>query len=132
MGGHTVDPTYDDICTGTTGHAEVVEVLYNTKELSTRMLLEAFFKMHNPTTLNRQGYDIGTQYRSAIFYINEIQKNIAEEIMSSIKDQYDVPIVTELKKASQFYKEENYHQNFYNSNPTHPYCQYVILPKLKY
>ena len=132
MGGHTENPTYNDVCNGNTGHAEVIELEYDADELSFDELLLIFFKTHNPTTLNRQGGDVGTQYRSAIFYHNDEQKEKAEAMIKTLTDEnvYDRPIVTEVTPASKFYKAENYHQDYFNNNPGNPYCAAVIQPKL--
>ena len=132
MGGHTKNPTYKEICNGDTGHAEVIELEYDADELSFDELLLIFFKTHNPTTLNRQGNDVGTQYRSAIFYHNDEQKQQAEAMIKRLTDEkvFDRPIVTEVTAASEFYKAENYHQNYFTNNPHNPYCAAVIQPKL--
>jgi peptide-methionine (S)-S-oxide reductase len=132
MGGQTKNPTYKDICTGRTGHAEVTEVEYDADVASLDELLLIFFRTHNPTTLNRQGNDVGTQYRSAIFYHNDEQKQAAETMIKRLTDEqiFDSPIVTEVTPASEFYKAEDYHQNYYNDNPYQPYCSFVIQPKL--
>ena len=132
MGGRTENPTYKDVCTGTTGHAEVIQLEYDADILPLDELLLIFFKTHNPTTLNRQGGDVGTQYRSAIFYTNEEQKQKAEALIKILTDEkvFDAPIVTEVTPASVFYKAEDYHQNYFNNNPGNPYCAAVIQPKL--
>jgi peptide-methionine (S)-S-oxide reductase len=132
MGGHTDNPTYKDICTGTTGHAEVTEVDYDADLISFDELLLIFFRTHNPTTLNRQGNDVGTQYRSAIFYHTDEQRSQAEAMIKRLTADkvFDDPIVTEITPASKFYKAENYHQNYFNDNPRQPYCSFVIQPKL--
>lgn len=132
MGGHTKNPTYKEVCTGQTGHAEVIQLEYDADELSFDELLLIFFKTHNPTTLNRQGGDVGTQYRSAIFYHNEQQKEQAEAMIKRLTDEkvFDQPIVTEVTPASEFYKAEDYHQNYFENNPGNPYCSAVIQPKL--
>ena len=132
MGGHVKDPTYKQITTGKTGHAEIVRVKFDSKELSFEQLLEVFWKLHDPTTLNRQGADVGTQYRSAIFYHSEEQKKTAQASKKK-KDksgEFDDPIVTEITKASTFYEAEDYHQDFFEQNKTYPYCRAVIWPKL--
>lgn len=132
MGGHVKDPTYEDICTGSSGHAEVVQVVYDPKKLSSEKVISWFWDLHDPTTLNRQGNDSGTQYRSAIFYHSDAQKVIAEASKAEAKENVKDPIVTEITKASQFYPAENYHQNYYNENKSkNPYCRFVIEPKLK-
>ena len=132
MGGQTKNPTYKDICTGTTGHAEIVRVKFNSKELSFDKLLEVFWELHDPTTLNRQGADEGTQYRSAIFYHNEEQKKVAENSRAkkNKSGKFDSPIVTEITKISKFYPAEDYHQDFFDNNKTFGYCRAVIWPKL--
>jgi peptide-methionine (S)-S-oxide reductase len=132
MGGHTHNPTYKDVCTGRTGHAEVIDLEYDADELSFDELLLIFFKTHDPTTLNRQGNDIGTQYRSAIFYYNDEQKQQSEAMIKRLTDEkvYDRPIVTEVTPASEFYKAEDYHQEYFANNPHNGYCAAVIQPKL--
>lgn len=132
MGGHVKNPTYKDVCTGRTGHAEVVQIEYDADVVSLEEVLLVFFKTHDPTTLNRQGNDVGTQYRSAIFYTTDEQKEIAEALIKRLTDEqvFDNPIVTEVTPASEFYKAEDYHQNYFNDNPYNPYCAVVIQPKL--
>jgi peptide-methionine (S)-S-oxide reductase len=132
MGGHTKNPTYKEVCSGNTGHAEVIQLEYDADELSFDELLLVFFKTHNPTTLNRQGNDVGTQYRSAIFYENDEQKQQAQAMIKTLTDEkvFDKPIVTEVTPATEFYKAEDYHQNYFNNNPGNPYCSAVIQPKL--
>ncbi len=132
MGGHTDNPTYKEVCTGTTGHAEVLDVEFDADVISFDELLLIFFRTHNPTTLNRQGNDVGTQYRSAIFYYNDEQKQASEEMIKKLTDEhiYDDPIVTEITPASKFYKAEDYHQNYFEGNASQPYCAFVIQPKL--
>ncbi len=132
IGGHTETPAYKDICTGTTGHAEVTEVDYDADIISFDELLFIFFRTHDPTTLNRQGNDEGTQYRSAIFYHTDEQKSQAEAMIKRLTTEkiFDRPIVTEITPASKFYPAENYHQNYFNNNPRQPYCSFVIQPKL--
>jgi len=132
MGGQTKDPTYKEVCTGKTGHAEVIDLEYDADELSFEELLLIFFKTHNPTTLNRQGNDIGTQYRSAIFYYTAEQKEKAEAMIKKLTDEkvFDRPIVTEITPAGEFYKAEDYHQHYFSNNPGNPYCAAVIQPKL--
>jgi len=131
-GGQVQNPTYKDVCTGNTGHAEVIEVTYNPQEISYEELLEVFWKLHDPTTLNRQGADVGTQYRSVIFYHNAKQKETAEKYKADLnaKKVFPNPIVTEISPAGKFYAAENYHQDYYNLHGTEPYCQYVIKPKM--
>jgi len=132
-GGTVKNPTYEEVCTGTTGHAEVTRIEYNPEELSFEFLLSVFFKVHDPTTLNRQGADKGTQYRSVIFYTTDEQKEIAERIIKQLNEEkaYPNPIVTEVTKFEKFYKAEDYHQNYYKNNPSQGYCQYVIQPKIE-
>ncbi len=131
-GGSVPNPTYKQVCTGTTGHAEVVQITYDPDEVSFRDLLGVFFTIHDPTTLNRQGADVGTQYRSAIFYHNEEQKRIAEEVIAELEAAgvWNDPIVTEVTPASTFYPAEDYHQNYYKNNPYQGYCQFVVAPKV--
>lgn len=132
MGGHTDNPTYGDICNGDTGHAEVVRVNYDPDEVSFRELLEVFFTLHDPTQLNRQGNDVGTQYRSAIFWHTPEQKAEAEAVIAELTaaGQFGAPIVTELSEATTFYPAEGYHQGYFEQNPNQPYCQYVVAPKV--
>jgi len=132
MGGHTPNPTYKQICTGTTGYAEVIQVQYDPATISTRQILDVFFTIHDPTTLNRQGADVGTQYRSAIFYHTDEQKRIAEETIMELTTTklWANPIVTEITPADTFYPAEDYHQNYYVNNPYAGYCQIVIAPKV--
>jgi methionine-S-sulfoxide reductase len=131
-GGDVPDPSYRAVCTGTTGHAEVAQITYDPNEISFREILEVFFSIHDPTTLNRQGADVGTQYRSAIFYHDENQKKIAEEVVASIDAEsvWGRPIVTEISPLDNFYAAEDYHQEYYRNNPGQPYCQMVIRPKI--
>jgi peptide-methionine (S)-S-oxide reductase len=132
MGGKTKNPTYEQICTGATGHAEVIEVEYDADVLNLDELLLVFFKTHDPTTLNRQGNDVGTQYRSVIFYHTQEQKEKAEAMIKRLTDEhvFDQPIVTEISPVSEFYKAEDYHQNYFMDNSMKPYCAFVIQPKL--
>lgn len=132
-GGEVKDPTYKQVCMGDTGHAEVIQVVYDPTVASTKQVIELFFEQHDPTTLNRQGADVGTQYRSAIFYHTEEQKKVAEEVKKALdaSGKYKSPIVTEITKFDLFYPAEDYHQNFYNSNTDYGYCRAVITPKLK-
>ncbi|EIA08078.1 peptide-methionine (S)-S-oxide reductase MsrA [Flavobacterium frigoris] len=132
IGGKTIDPTYKEICGGETGHAEAIQITYDSNEISFGELLEVFFATHDPTTLNRQGNDVGTQYRSEIFYHNEMQKEISEEYISlmSRENTFGQPIVTQVSAISIFYKAEEYHNNYYNENKTQGYCSYVITPKI--
>ncbi len=131
-GGKTENPTYKEVCTGQTGHAEVIEIVFDPSVISFEELLEAFWSSHDPTTLNRQGNDIGTQYRSVIFYHNENQRKIAEDFKADLnaKKVFPSPIVTEISPAVKFYKAEDYHQEYLDLNGTDPYCTYVIKPKL--
>lgn len=133
MGGTLKNPTYKDVCTGQTGHAEVCQITYNPNIISFEELLEVFWKTHDPTTLNRQGGDIGTQYRSAVFYHDATQKQIAENIKNDLSQSgaYDAPIVTTFEPASVFYKAEDYHQDYFNLNGHNPYCQMVVKPKVE-
>jgi peptide-methionine (S)-S-oxide reductase len=132
MGGTTKNPTYEDICTGTTGHAEVVQVTFDPKKISCEKVLAWFWDLHDPTQLNRQGNDVGTQYRSAIFYEGDEQKKIAEASKKAAQANFDKPIVTEITKAVTFYPAEKYHQEFYFQNKSkNGYCKYIIEPKLK-
>jgi peptide-methionine (S)-S-oxide reductase len=133
-GGHVKNPAYREVCNGTTGHAEVVQITYNPAVVSLEEILKVFFTVHDPTTLNRQGNDVGTQYRSAIFYRTEEQKRIAEEVKGGLDKSgaFDAPIVTEITAFDKFYKAEDYHQNYYNENKnSNPYCQFVIVPKVE-
>ncbi|MBP6236302.1 MAG: peptide-methionine (S)-S-oxide reductase MsrA [Saprospiraceae bacterium] len=131
MGGHIKNPSYREVCTGSTGHAEVIKVIFDPLVIPFNTLLDVFWTSHDPTTLNRQGADKGTQYRSAIFYTTESQKNDAEKSKSHVATQYwNDPIVTELKPAEVFYLAEDYHQHFYDNNPEQSYCAIVIPPKI--
>ncbi|MBL0048556.1 MAG: peptide-methionine (S)-S-oxide reductase MsrA [Bacteroidetes bacterium] len=131
-GGHVKNPAYREVCEGTTGHAEVCQIVYNPKEISYAELLEVFWQTHDPTQLNRQGNDEGTQYRSAIFYHSEAQKEEAEKYKRELNASgaWSKPIVTEIAPFTVFYKANEYHQNYYNQNGDAPYCQYVIQPKV--
>lgn len=133
MGGKKQDPTYKEVCTGMTGHAEVCRIIYDPRILTFKDLLEVFWQTHDPTTLNRQGNDVGTQYRSAIFYYSEEQKNEAEFYKSELEKSgaFSDPIVTTLEKIDRFYPAEDYHQNYYNQNGDQPYCAFVIKPKVE-
>jgi peptide-methionine (S)-S-oxide reductase len=133
IGGKTLNPTYKDICSGETGHAEAIQITFDPKKVAYEDLLEVFFGTHDPTTLNRQGADVGTQYRSEIFYHSEVQKDKAENYISLIGREklYDKEIVTKVSKATVFYPAEEYHQNYYNQNAEQGYCQMVIAPKLE-
>lgn len=132
-GGQVKNPTYREVCTGATGHAEVIQITFDTTKISFEEILKVFFTMHDPTTLNQQGNDIGTQYRSAIFYQNEAQKKVSEEIIAALNQAkaYPSPIVTEVTPFDVFYKAEDYHQNYYNDNSGEGYCRYVIQPKIE-
>lgn len=132
-GGHTANPTYKEVCEGNTGHAEVVQIVYDPGKISFDELLEVFWQTHDPTTLNRQGNDVGTQYRSAIFYHNNEQKTKAEKYKVDLDKSgaFDKKIVTEITPYSKFYVAEDYHQNYYNDNGSQPYCYFVIKPKLE-
>lgn len=131
-GGHDPNPNYKAVCTGSTGHAECVEVTYDPKVISYADLLEAFFRSHDPTSLNRQGNDVGTQYRSVIFYHTDEQKQLAETAKAELDKSgaYSNPIVTEITKFQKFYPAEDYHQNYFANNPDQGYCAFVIAPKL--
>lgn len=133
MGGEVANPTYREVCSGLTGHAEVVQIIYNSQKVSFAKLLEVFFTVHNPTSLNRQGADVGTQYRSAIFYHSEAQKSVAEMVIAKLNSSgtWNDLIVTEVTPAQPFYVAEDYHQNYFNDNKRQPYCQMVIQPKME-
>ena len=132
MGGHTLNPTYQDICNGDTGHAEVVQISFDPEQISYRDLLAVFFALHDPTQRNRQGNDVGTQYRSAIFWHTPAQQAEAEAVIAELgaAQQYGGPIVTEVTAATTFYPAEDYHQGYFERNPAQPYCQFVVAPKL--
>ena len=132
MGGHAENPTYEAVCGGATGHAEIVQITFDPTVVSFKELLQIFFVIHDPTTLNRQGNDVGTQYRSAIFYHSPQQKAAAEEVIAEITQAqlYGKPVVTELEPASTFHIAEGYHQEYYARNPRQPYCQAVVAPKV--
>jgi peptide-methionine (S)-S-oxide reductase len=131
-GGRVPNPTYEEVCKGTTGHAEVVQITFDPQVLSFKELLEVFFTIHDPTTLNRQGADVGTQYRSAIFYHSAEQKEVAEKVIADITAAkiWKDPIVTEVAKLAAFYPAEEYHQRYYERNPNQGYCRVVIEPKV--
>jgi peptide-methionine (S)-S-oxide reductase len=133
IGGTKKNPTYAEICTGTTGHAEAIQITFDPNEVAYEDLLEVFFGTHDPTTLNRQGADVGTQYRSEIFYHSEAQKDKADNYIQLLKKEklYDKKIVTKVSSATEFYEAEKYHQNYYNDNSSQGYCQMVIAPKLE-
>ena len=130
--GKVVNPTYEQVCNGNTGHAEVVRVTFDPDTISFRELLEVFFAIHDPTTLNRQGNDVGTQYRSAIYYHTPAQKADAEALIADLKRDktFSGPIVTEIAPAATFYVAEGYHQRYFENNPAQPYCQFVVAPKV--
>jgi peptide-methionine (S)-S-oxide reductase len=132
-GGNVSNPTYQEVCTGNTGHAEVVQISYDASIITFRELLEVFWTVHDPTTLNRQGGDIGTQYRSSIFYHSDQQKKEATFYMQKLNEEkvWADPIVTEISPFVNFYKAENYHQNYFSNNPNQPYCQMVVAPKVQ-
>ncbi|MDZ7583695.1 MAG: peptide-methionine (S)-S-oxide reductase MsrA [Thiobacillus sp.] len=132
MGGDTANPTYTGICNGDTGHAEVVQVSFDPDVISYREMLEVFFTLHDPTQLNRQGNDVGTQYRSAIFWHTPEQKAEAEAVIAELTSarQFDAPIVTEVTAAKMFYPAEDYHQGYFEQNSHQPYCQFVVAPKV--
>jgi len=132
MGGQTANPTYEEVCAGQTGHAEVVRLTFDPAVVSYKEILEVFFVIHDPTTLDRQGNDVGTQYRSAVFYHSAKQKSAAEQVIATLNSAriYGDPIVTEVVAASQFYVAEDYHQEYFQRNPAQPYCAYVVRPKV--
>lgn len=132
-GGKIANPTYREVTSGLTGHAEVVQVSFDPAVVSLEKILEVFWKTHDPTSLNRQGADVGTQYRSAVFYHSQEQKLTAERLKNAlnIAEIWDKPIVTEITAFERFYKAEDYHQNYFNNNPAQAYCQFVIVPKLE-
>lgn len=132
-GGKVANPTYEEVCTGTTGHAEVVQITYDKTKTDINEIFQIFFTVHDPTTLNRQGADVGTQYRSVIFYKNEEQKKAAQSIIAELNKEkvYNSPIVTKVEPFKVFYKAEDYHQNYYANNKSQPYCKMVIQPKIE-
>ena len=131
-GGDTQNPSYQEICTGKTNHAEVIQITFDEKKISLERVLEIFWHLHDPTTPNKQGNDVGTQYRSIIFYTNTEQKKIAEKIKQNLENSkvYENPIVTEIKALEKFYPAEDYHQNYFQKNPNSGYCQITISPKI--
>ncbi len=131
-GGHVPNPTYEQVCAHNTGHIEVAEIKFDPSVLPFKTLLEVFFAVHDPTTMNRQGNDVGEQYASAVFYTSEEQKKITQEVIADLEKQkiFDSPIVTQIRPLEKFYVAENYHQNYFNNNPGNPYCQAVISPKV--
>lgn len=133
IGGKTVNPTYKEICNGDTGHAEAIQITFDPNVISFGELLEIFFATHDPTTLNRQGNDVGTQYRSEIFYNSEVQKQLSEEYIDLLtkENTFGKPIVTTISPESKFYEAEDYHQNYYNQNKEQGYCSYIITPKME-
>ncbi|MGH7469099.1 MAG: peptide-methionine (S)-S-oxide reductase MsrA [Longimicrobiales bacterium] len=132
MGGQRANPTYEQVCSGATGHAEVVQVTYDPAQVSFREILEIFFAIHDPTTINRQGADVGSQYRSAIFYHSDEQRQVAEDLIREWNQagHWDRPIVTEVIELAPFYAAESYHQEYFQRNPNAGYCQVVIAPKV--
>lgn len=131
-GGRVANPSYEAVCSGTTGHAEVVQITFDPDVITYRQLLEIFFTIHDPTTLNRQGPDIGTQYRSAIFYHSDEQRRQAETVIAELSGRrlWDDPIVTEVTPLERFYPAEDYHQQYFRRNPNQPYCQFIVAPKV--
>ena len=131
-GGTIINPTYEEVSTGTTGHAEAAQIYFDPKVITYKEILEVFFTMHDPTSLNRQGADIGTQYRSAIFYHNQQQKETAQKLIAELAREgiWDKPIVTEIVPLKTFYSAETYHKDYYKKHPKEPYCQAVIAPKI--
>ncbi len=130
MGGHAPDPTYEQVCAGTTGHAEVVRIEFDPAQIAYRDILEIFFTIHDPTTPNRQGNDVGTQYRSVIFTTNDEQEAVARKVMAEMAGVWDAPIVTELLPQQQWYRAEDYHQDYFNQHPMQGYCAFVVAPKV--
>ena len=133
MGGDVLNPTYEQVCTGRTGHAEVVQVTFDAEEISYRDVLEVFFAIHDPTTQDRQGNDVGTQYRSSIFYHDDSQRAEAEDLIRELtaENAFPAPIVTQVAPAGPFYKAEDYHQEYFSNHPQQPYCAFVVAPKVK-
>lgn len=133
IGGHTSNPDYKSVCTGQTGHAEAIQITFNPQKISFGELLEVFFATHDPTTLNRQGNDVGTQYRSEVFYINEEQRKVTQDYIDFLNKEntFKSPIVTTVSPASTFFVADDYHQNYYNQNQFQGYCSYVITPKIE-
>lgn len=132
-GGSVENPSYEEVCSGRTGHAEVVRVRFDPEIITIRDILEIFFDTHDPTTLNRQGHDVGTQYRSVIFYMNSLQRDTAQSLINELNEsgRFRKKIVTELEPLSKFYSSEDYHKNYYRENSYAPYCTFVISPKLE-
>ena len=131
MGGHVANPTYRQVCGGDTGHAEAVRITYDENEISYPELLDVFFTIHDPTTRDRQGNDVGTQYRSAIFYADPAQKKDAEQAIRDAASHWRDPIVTQIVPATEFFVAEDYHHNYFNENPNQPYCMFVVGPKVE-
>jgi peptide-methionine (S)-S-oxide reductase len=131
MAGKVENPTYEQVCTGTTNHAEVIRITFDPEQISLEQLLKIFWTVHDPTTLNRQGNDTGTQYRSAIYFIGEDQERIARESLEEAQANFSDPIVTEVTAAEKFWPAEDYHQDYFNQNPGNGYCQFAIPPKLE-
>jgi methionine-S-sulfoxide reductase len=133
MGGNPPNPTYEQVCSGRTGHAEVVQVTFDPTATNFDEILDVFFTIHDPTTLNRQGNDVGSQYRSAIFYVSEEQKAAAERVIADLNSsgKFGDPIVTTVEPATEFYRAENYHQDYYKRNASQPYCMFVVRPKVQ-
>ncbi|MDQ7969158.1 MAG: peptide-methionine (S)-S-oxide reductase MsrA [Oxalicibacterium faecigallinarum] len=129
-GGEIAHPNYEQICEGTTGHAEVVQLTFDPAVITFREILEVFFTIHDPTTLNRQGNDVGTQYRSVIYYHSPEQEDVAKHVIAEMANVWDAPIVTELSPIGTYYKAEDYHQNFFRQNPMQGYCAFVVAPKV--
>jgi len=129
-GGQVLNPSYERVCEGTTGHAEVVRLTFDPAVITYREILEVFFTIHDPTTLNRQGNDVGTQYRSVIYYHSPQQQETARQVISEMANVWDAPIVTELSPAETFYKAESYHQNYFRRNPMQGYCAFIVAPKV--
>lgn len=129
-GGRTENPTYEQVCEGTTGHAEAVRISFDPQLRSYREILEIFFTIHDPTTLNQQGNDVGTQYRSAIFFHSPEQQQIGRQVIAEMANVWDAPIVTELNPAGVFYKAEDYHRNYFQNNPMQGYCAFIVAPKV--
>ncbi len=129
--GHIDNPTYKEVCTDTTGHAEVVKIIYDDEKISYRKLLEIFYAIHDPTTLNRQGADFGSQYRSTILYTTSEEAQIAKEVTQEVQKGLDRKIVTKIEPLKSFYEAEEYHQNYFAKNPTQGYCQVVVAPKVQ-
>jgi peptide-methionine (S)-S-oxide reductase len=129
-GGHVANPSYEEVCSGSTGHAEVVRLTFDPAIVSYREILEIFFTIHDPTTLNRQGNDCGTQYRSVIFYHSPEQQDVAKHVIAEMANVWDAPIVTELAPVPAYYKAEDYHQNYFRQNPLQGYCAFVVAPKV--